>query len=154
MKKLNVAVLGCLLCLVISCGTTTNEEANTMEETSSPNMTEQPASNLQTQIAKNKSIHIFDMPDGVTEAEWSAAIKELNDVVAEIGYPNAGYAFYKVENDSVKNNRYYFEGIWPAGDAYQKIHEHPAYLEAEKKFMSMYSKIKAVQMYRRLVLVE
>ena len=97
-----------------------------------------------------KSIHVFDMPNGVSEAQWASEIKELNAVIAGIGYPNAGYTFYKTSDNSVKNNRYYFEGVWPAGDGYKKIHEHPKFLEASKKMDPLYAKIKAVEMYRKL----
>lgn len=101
-----------------------------------------------------KSIHVFDMPKDLTEAEFSATIKEMNAVIAGIGYPNAGYAFYKTSDNSVKNNRYYFEGVWPAGDGYKKIHEDPAFIAVAKKLDPLYAKIKAVEMYRRVVKVE
>ena len=104
--------------------------------------------------AAEKSIHVFDMPKDLTEAEWAATIKELNAVIAGIGYPNAGYTFYKTSDNSVKNNRYYFEGVWPAGDGYKKIHEDPAFVEAAKKLDPLYAKIKAVEMYRRVVKVD
>lgn len=104
--------------------------------------------------ATEKSIHVFDMPDGLTEAQWSESIKEMNAVIAGIGYPGAGYAFYKTSDNTVKNNRYYFEGVWPAGDGYQKIHEDPAFIEASKKMDPLYAKVKAVEMYRRVGRVE
>ena len=97
-----------------------------------------------------KSIHVFDMPNGVTEGQFASEIKELNAAIAGIGYPNAGYTFYKTSDNSVKNNRYYFEGVWPEGDGYKKIHEHPKFLEASKKMDPSYAKIKAVEMYRKL----
>lgn len=100
--------------------------------------------------AAAKSIHVFDMPNGVTEAQFAADIKDVNAAIASIGYPNAGYTFYKTSDNSVKNNRYYFEGVWPAGDGYKKIHEHPAFLEASEKVGLSYAKIKAVEMYRKL----
>lgn len=105
-------------------------------------------------VAVEKSIHVFDMPKGITEAEWSAAIKEINAAIARIGYPNAGYTFYKTSDNSVKNNRYYFEGVWPEGAGYKKIHEDAAFVEAAKKIDPLYAKIKAVEMYRRVVKVE
>lgn len=104
--------------------------------------------------AAEKSIYVFDMPNDMTEAQWSAAINELNAAIARIGYPNAGYTFYKTSDNSVKNNRYYFEGVWPAGAGHKKIHEDPAFLEASKKLDPLYAKIKAVEMYRKLEKVE
>jgi quinol monooxygenase YgiN len=94
------------------------------------------------------------MPEGLSEAEWSSAIKELNTTIAKIGFPGAGYAFYKVANDSIKTNRYYFEGIWPAGDDYKKIHDHPEFKKASDKLAPLYDKVRAVEIYRKVVLVE
>lgn len=100
--------------------------------------------------ASTKSIHIFDMPNGLTEAQWSDGIKEFNTIIADMGYPGAGYAFYKTSDSTVKTNRYYFEGVWPSGEGYKKIHEDPLYIEAAKKMDPLYAKIKAVEIYRRL----
>lgn len=104
--------------------------------------------------ASTKSIHIFDMPNGLTEAQWSDSIKEFNTVIADMGYPGAGYAFYKTSDSAVKTNRYYFEGVWPSGEGYKKIHEDPLFLAAAKKVDPLYAKIKAVEIYRRVEKVE
>ncbi len=90
----------------------------------------------------------------MTEAEWSAALTEMNGVIANLGYPGAGYHFYKTENAETKDYRYYFEGVWPTPEAYTKIHESPAFVAASEKFGPMYDKIKAVEIYRRMVRVE
>ncbi len=100
--------------------------------------------------AATRSIHLFDMPEGVTEADWSAALAEMNGVAAELGYPGAGYYMYKTENADTKDYRYYFEGVWPSEEAYKKIHEAPAWIAASEKFNPMYDKIRAVEIYRRM----
>jgi quinol monooxygenase YgiN len=100
--------------------------------------------------AATRSIHLFDMPAGVTEAEWSAALAEINAAVAKLGYPGAGYYMYKTENADTKDYRYFFEGVWPSEEAYQKIHAAPAWIAASEKFNPMYDKIKAVEIYRRM----
>lgn len=100
--------------------------------------------------AASKSVHLFDLPDGMTEAEWSAALTEMNGVIAGLGYPGAGYYFYKTENAEYKDYRYYFEGVWPSAEAYTKIHEAPAFVAASEKLGPLYDKVKAVQIYRRV----
>jgi uncharacterized protein (TIGR02246 family) len=104
--------------------------------------------------AATRSIHLFDMPEGVTEADWSAALAEMNGVVAELGYPGAGYYMYKTQSAETKDYRYYYEGVWPSAEAYTKIHEDPAYVAAADKFLPMYDKIKPLQIYRRMSRVE
>ncbi|MEZ0539057.1 hypothetical protein [Fibrella arboris] len=107
----------------------------------------------QTATAQLKSIHLFDMPAGVTEAQLSAVISELNAVIKRLGYSNAGYTFYKVEGKEIDKYRYFFEGNWPNAEAYQKIHDDKSFQEADKKLGMVYEKIKAVEIYRRLVRV-
>jgi hypothetical protein len=155
MRNVKTITICFSLFLMVGCSQGKNDkEATNLEGAGSASMSDQKGSSLQANIPTEKSIHVFDMPDGVTEAEWSAAIKDINAVIAKIGYPNAGYAFYKVANDSVKTNRYYFEGVWPAGDDYKTIHENPEYIKASDKLTPLYDKIKAVEMYRKVVLVK
>ena len=105
-------------------------------------------------VPADKSVHLFDLPADVTEADWSAALTGINGVIAELGYPGAGYYMYKTTNADTKDYRYYFEGVWPSAEAYTKIHEDPAYVAAADKFGAMYDKIKPLQIYRRMSRVE
>ncbi|WP_421826843.1 hypothetical protein [Larkinella sp.] len=107
----------------------------------------------QTSTTQLKSIHLFDMPAGVTEAQLSTMIGEMNTVIKRLGYSNAGYTLYKVEGKGADKYRYYFEGNWPNTNAYQKIHDDKSFQEADKKLGTVYEKIKAVEIYRRLVRV-
>lgn len=107
----------------------------------------------QTSTTQLKSIHLFDMPAGVTEAQLSAMIGELNTIIKRLGYSNAGYTLYKVAGEGTDKYRYYFEGNWPDNEAYKKIHDDKSFQEADKKLGTVYEKIKAVELYRRLVKV-
>lgn len=110
-----------------------------------------PAHAQQTATPSLKSIHLFDMPAGVTEAQLSTLIGELNTVIKRLGYSNAGYTLYKVDGKGADKYRYFFEGNWPNANAYQKIHDDKSFQEADKKLGTVYEKIKAVELYRRLV---
>ena len=101
-----------------------------------------------------KSLHLFDLPADVTEAEWAAALAEMNRIVARLGYSGAGYYLYKTEGDDPQTYRYFFEGIWPSAEAYAAIHADPDWIAASEKFQPMYEKIKALQIYRRMTRVE
>lgn len=105
-------------------------------------------------VPSNKSIHLFDLPADVAEADLAASLTETNGVIAELGYPGAGYYLYKTENADTKDYRYYFEGVWPSAEAYTKIHEAPEFVAVSKKSEAMYNKIEAVQIYRRMSRVE
>jgi quinol monooxygenase YgiN len=61
---------------------------------------------------------------------------------------------YKTEDAETKDYRYYFEGVWPSAEAYTKIHEAPAFTAASEKLGSLYDKIKAQEIYRRVSRVQ
>ena len=104
--------------------------------------------------AQIKSIHLFDMPEGVTEAELATVLNDMNVAIERLGYKGAGYFLYKVEGEWADKYRYFFEGVWPSTEAYKKIHEDKMYVESDKKASVLIQKIKAVELYRRLKRVE
>ena len=104
--------------------------------------------------AQLKSIHLFDMPQGVTEAELSAVLKEMNTTIKNLGYKDAGYFLYKVEGEGSEKYRYFFEGVWPSAEAYKKIHEDKMYMESDKRASVLIKKIMEGELYRRLKRVD
>jgi uncharacterized protein (TIGR02246 family) len=103
--------------------------------------------------AAEKSIHLFDMPTDLAEAELSGALAEMNKVIAGLGYPGAGYYMYKTSDAEITEHQHYFEGIWPSAEAYTKIHQDPAYVAASEKLGPLYDKIRTKEIYRRVSLV-
>lgn len=97
-----------------------------------------------------KSVHLFDMPAGVTEAELVEAIRQVNSVVTELGYRHAGYKLWRAQTEDPAYG-YYWEGLWPSAEAYQSIHDHPRYQEAIDAFTDLYPLIEPVQTYVRYV---
>ncbi|MEO5999581.1 MAG: hypothetical protein ABIN89_22490 [Chitinophagaceae bacterium] len=104
--------------------------------------------------AQLKSIHLFDMPQGVTEAELSAVLKEMNTTINRLGYKDAGYFLYKVEGEGSEKFRYFLEGVWPSAEAYKKIHEDKMYMESDKRASVLIKKIREAELYRRLKRVD
>lgn len=104
--------------------------------------------------AQLKSIHLFDMPQGVTEAELSAVLKEMNTNIQRLGYKDAGYFLYKAEGEGSEKYRYFFEGVWPSAEAYKKIHEDKMYMESDKRASVLIKKIREAELYRRLKRVD
>jgi uncharacterized protein (TIGR02246 family) len=106
------------------------------------------------QASEVRSIHLFDLPTGLSEAEWLNVINEINSALAENGYPDAKYNMYKTNDDQVKNYRYFFEGVWPSEEVYQKVRENAAIKAAYDKSQAQYDKIKANEIYRKMSRVE
>lgn len=104
--------------------------------------------------AQMKSIHLFDMPEGVTEAELSAVLKEMNTTIERLGYKDTGYFLYKVEGEGSEKYSYFFEGVWPNAEAYKKIHEDKMYKESNTRASVLIKKILEAELYLRLKRVD
>ena len=74
-----------------------------------------------------KSVHHFNLPSEITEAQLASALSTMNKVVADLGYPDAGYRLWKVRDGRDAEYQYLFEGNWPGQKGYDVIHESEAY---------------------------
>lgn len=99
-----------------------------------------------TKAAGKKSLHLFELPDGVTEGQLNSFLEEMNTAIAEEGYPNAGYHLYKITDDNA-NYKYFLEGVWPDSATYDKIHESEKWKNAAAKGKEMIDKIRANELY-------
>jgi len=101
-----------------------------------------------------KSIHLFNLPDGISESQLVESLAELNQSISDVGYPGIGYQLYKVENDSIQEHRYFVEGLWPDPETYRVVHDHEAWKQVAEKHAEMWDKIQAMEIYRRVVKVD
>ena len=97
-------------------------------------------------VAGKKSLHLFELPDGISENQLSSFLKEMNQAISEEGYPEAGYHLYKItdEND---NYTYFMEGVWPDAATYDKIHNSAKWKAAADKGRDLIEKIQAQELY-------
>lgn len=65
-------------------------------------------------VPKDKSIHLFDLPADVAEADWAAALAETNGVIAELGYPGAGYFSIKRKMPAQRTTTTILKAFGPA----------------------------------------
>lgn len=96
--------------------------------------------------AGKKSLHLFKLPDGVSERQLSDFLKEMNRAISKEGYPGAGYHLYKItdENDEYS---YFMEGVWPDTETYKKIHDSKGWKDAADKGKEIVEKIQAQELY-------
>ena len=52
-----------------------------------------------------------------------------NEAIDSIGYPDAGYKFWLIQEDS-SEIRFMLEGLWPNQALYDEIHNHQLYIDA------------------------
>jgi len=57
------------------------------------------------------------------------AFNIFNEVIDSIGYPDAGYKLWLIQEDS-SEIRFMFEGFWPNQKVYDEIHNHQLYKDA------------------------
>jgi len=84
------------------------------------------------------------------EKNYISSIKEINKIMAEMGYPKNYYSYMKVSaTDTNKTYRSCTIGHWTSEKDYKVIHDHPkfkAWAEKNKDNNAVYM---AGQLYRR-----
>ena len=96
--------------------------------------------------AGKKSLHLFKLPEGISENKLSDFLKEMNKAISEEGYPGAGYHLYKI-TDNNDEYKYFMEGVWPDSATYDKIHNSEKWKSAAEKGKDMIDKIQAQELY-------
>ena len=61
-----------------------------------------------------------------------SAFNEFNEVIDSIGYPDAGYMLWQIQEDSSEIS-FMLEGLWPNQAIYDEIHNHQLYIDAWEK---------------------
>ena len=100
-------------------------------------------------VSGYKSLHLFEIPEGVTEKQISDHLKEMNEALSEEGYPDAGYHLYKIRDDNADNYQYFLEGVWPDHATYEKIHNSEKWKKMAEKGKDMIEKIQAKELYMK-----
>ena len=59
-----------------------------------------------------------------------ASLDRINKAIDSIGYPDAGYQLWIVQEDSAADYRFVINGNWPNQDLYNEIHNHELYKNA------------------------
>ena len=147
--KLYSIISTLLLLAIVACNSKTSES----EQSNEPSLSDTKEV-VQYLTPKQKSIHLFNLPDDITERQLSAAISEINSAITELGYSGVGYQLYKVEADTIKEYRYFMEGLWPDPETYKKIHDSEDWKQAVDKNGEMLENAFANQIYRRILKVE
>ena len=139
-----------MLLALFSCNNKSSQSAQ--ESKLSVTVSEQKAVEYLT--PKQKSIHLFDLPEGMTERQFVGAVEEINAAIDKLGYPGVGYHVYKVQTDTIQEYRYFMEGLWPDPETYRVIHDSEAWNQAIDENREMFDRAFANQIYRRILKVE
>lgn len=77
-------------------------------------------------------------------------IKELNELLAEIGFPECGYVVYKVNDEFKSIYTHILEGWWLNSDVYDQAKSHPKYKKLFDKYKRYFENLLEDQTYFRL----
>ena len=106
---------------------------------------------VEEQVISQMSIHLFDLPEGVSETEYLADIEKMNSFFIASGY-GKNYTVLKVadENDA-ENYRYALVSSYPSAEVYEASHdqgeEYNAYMD---ELSAKYSSIWDTEIYRKV----
>ena len=78
-----------------------------------------------------QSVSYFKDTVGYETQRLLDAFNKFNEAIDSIGYPDAGYKLWLIQEDS-SEIRFMVEGLWPNQAVYDEIHNHQLYKDAWK----------------------
>ena len=97
------------------------------------------------------SVHFYDVKDAEMEKTYIAGLKEINSIMAEIGFPKNYYSYFKLAaSDTTKTYRNCTIGHWTSEQDYKTIHEHPKFKAWANKNKDINAVFIAGQLYRKM----
>ena len=81
-----------------------------------------------------------------------SAFNEFNEVIDSIGYPDAGYKLWLIQEDSSEIS-FMIEGLWPNQAIYDEIHNHQLYIDASANDNFNWDGMTRIE-YHRFILIK
>ncbi|WP_282016429.1 nuclear transport factor 2 family protein [Marinifilum flexuosum] len=94
-----------------------------------------------------KSMHLLKVSDKLSVSVLDEPIKQINEAIGEIGFPECGYVIYSTTNEHEIDYTHVFEGKWLSKANYDLIHEHEKYKEVTEKHKSKFKDLFTGQVY-------
>lgn len=96
------------------------------------------------------SVHFYDIKNADMEKTYVASLKEINAIIAEMGYPKNYYSYLKLaDSDTTKTYRNCTIGHWTSEQDYKAIHDHPKFKAWANKNKDINAVFVADQLYRK-----
>lgn len=97
------------------------------------------------------SVHFYDVKDATMEKTYIASLKEINTIMAEMGFPKNYYSYFKLAaSDTTKTYRNCTIGHWTSEEDYKTIHDHPKFKAWANKNKETNGVFIAGQLYRKM----
>lgn len=112
-------------------------------------------SSTYSQSKKRISLHLFDLPDGITIEEFQKDLDKANSIYEKNGFRVDTYKVYQVkETDEAKENRYMWLSTWSSDAEYKKAHSEEINDFWTNYFTPKYEKMLDKHIYRRFFSVK
>ena len=98
-----------------------------------------------------RTVHLLNLKNIEDEAEFVAIADDFNKVVAELGYQNIRYNFWKETTGREGQYKYIFESTWPDQGTYDKVHEYEKFKVVWEKSYAKWKKMVAEDIYNRYI---
>lgn len=84
--------------------------------------------------------------------ELRNSVQEINSVIDEIGYPDAGYDIW-INQDEDAESRFLHVGNWPSQEIYNTIHNDQRYIDANNAIHDKFGEPDIIQYdrYKRFI---
>ena len=138
--------MACSLLLGLFACTQNVEEASNVESIEESSVKEN---------ISQMSIHLFDLPDGISEDEYIADIEKLNSFFIASGY-GKNYTVLKVSDDNEADQyRYVLVSSYPSAEVYAASHDQgPDYDAFMDEIKSKYQTIFDTEIYRKVFTID
>ena len=96
------------------------------------------------------SVHFYDVKNAEMEKTYIASLKEINAIMAEMGFPKNYYSYMKLDaSDTTKTYRSCTIGHWTSDQDYKTIHDHPKFKAWANKNKDTNAVFITGQLYRK-----
>ena len=96
------------------------------------------------------SVHFYDVKNADMEKTYIASLKEINKIMAEIGFPKNYYSYFKLAaSDTTSTYRNCTIGHWASEEEYKTIHDHPKFKAWANKNKDYNAVFITGQLYRK-----
>jgi len=94
-----------------------------------------------------QSVSYWQDTIGMDLQELQTFFNQWNKAIDEIGYPDAGYMIWLIQEDT-SNINYMIEGHWPDQETYDKIHDHELYQKVYEENQDIFEGLVSVEYHR------
>ncbi|SDI23534.1 hypothetical protein [Winogradskyella thalassocola] len=100
-----------------------------------------------------RTVHLISLKNIENDVEIATIADDFNKVVAELGYENISYNFWKETEGQEGQFKYIFESNWPDQETFDKVHEYKEFQLVWEKNYDKWKSLVKEDIYNRYTLL-